>query len=438
MNQIILYSFTFLLLLMLSACVTKSNVQEKQNIQDKPIKKRIDPHQWEKSLVQSMQQFSIGNLPKQPLLKNNFLVGNKDAINFGYQLFFDKRFSANGKVACATCHKPALYFTDGLRRSLGVASVKRNAPTIVGVSYSNWFFVDGRADSLWSQALGPMENELEHGGNRMQYAHAIYHDLKLKGQYESLFGKFPDLHDKGRFPNFIGPFSAEMKKNVWDKMREVDRQAITKIFVNIGKAIASYETLLKPGSSRFDDYVKAAKLQDIKKMKELFTNDEAKGLRIFLTKGMCIICHSGPLFSDFGFHNIGTPPESTRNLDWGRYTGANSVLKSPFNCFSQYNDDPKKYCDELKYIVKEKDHTIGAFKTPMLRNVSKTAPYMHAGQYETLFDVIKHYADPPTTKIGKSDLLDIELNDQEILQLEKFLHTLDSEINSESKYLSAP
>ncbi len=397
-------------------------------------------HQWSEQEISILQTLSIDSLAERPDEQSNAFTQNHDAIALGHQLFFDSRFSINQKVSCASCHVPDKYFTDGLKRSKGVAEVLRNAPTIVGASYNTWFFHDGRADSLWSQALGPLEDRSEHGASRSYYVYQLHSDAELKNAYEKIFGDLPNVTDQKRFPKHAGPVKDRKMKKAWQAMAKDDRAAITLAFVNIGKSIAAYESQLKPAASKFDHYVRAVKQNDDKQKNKLFSQQEAQGLRLFISKANCIICHSGPLFSDSEFHNTVTPPRSLKNYDWGRYKGASSVLRSKFNCFSQYNDAKDKNCDELTYIRRDKEHTIGAFKTPMLRNISKTAPYMHAGQYASLKEVIKHYNNPPTTKIGQSSLLaiPITLNEAESAQLEAFLHTLDSAVDADKRWLVPP
>ena len=206
----------------------------------------------------------------------------------------------------------------------------------------------------------------------------------------------------------------------------------------MGKAIAAYERKLKPAPSRFDNYVKAALENNQEQMNKLMTKDELSGLKLFLGKANCTICHNGPLFTDLEFHNIATPPVNVKRYDYGRKKGVTAVKRSPFNCRSEYNDAKDKSCDALRYIIVHEEETMAAFKTPSLRNVTKTAPYMHAGQYETLSEVMKHYAEPPNTKVGMSDLLPVELNDKELAQLEAFLKTLDSPIDADPKLLNPP
>jgi len=394
-------------------------------------------NEWNTLELATLGSMTIDNAKSLPDLSNH-VADNADAAALGQRLFFDKRFSANGQVACASCHKPELYFTDGLKTSQGVGTVNRNAPTIVGASFHNWFFHDGRADSLWSQALGPMEDRQEHGGSRTQYAHIIYNDPTYRKNYEKLFGKMPDLSDKKRFLDQAGPVKDKQLLTAWKAMSEKDRKAITLVYVNMGKAIAAYEGHLKPAASRFDNYVKAALENDQEQMGKTMTAEEVVGLKLFLGKANCTICHNGPLFTDLGFHNIATPPVNVKRYDYGRKKGVTFVKRSPFNCRGEYNDNKGKQCDELKYMEIHEEGTMAAFKTPSLRNVSKTAPYMHAGQYKTLSEVLKHYADPPSTKVGMSDLLPVELNEKELMQLEAFLLTLDSTIDADSALLSPP
>lgn len=394
-------------------------------------------HEWSELELAMLRSMSIESLlpASDP---SNRVFNNSDAATLGQKLFFDKRFSANGQVACSSCHKPELYFTDGLKTSQGVGSVKRNAPTIVGASQHTWFFHDGRADSLWSQALGPMEDRQEHGGSRTQYAHIIYNDPDLHARYEKLFGAMPAMSDKSRFPAAAGPVKDKQLLRAWKAMAEADRKAVTLVYVNMGKAIAAYENLLKPAPSRFDNYIKAAVESDTEKMNKLMTAEEVAGLKLFMGKANCTICHNGPLLSDLSFHNIATPPRNVKRYDWGRYKAVKRITKSEFSCRGEYNDAKEKQCAELDYIVFHKEETAAAFKTPSLRNVSKTAPYMHAGQYATLKDVMKHYAKPPGTKVGMSDLLPVELNDQDLVQLEAFLLTLDSPIDADQALLKPP
>ena len=374
---------------------------------------------------------------------SNAVVDNPVAISLGHKIFFDTRFSASGKISCASCHQPERFFSDGLDTGEGLKKVSRNTPSIVGASHNTWFFHDGRNDSLWSQALGPLENPLEHGGNRNQFAHIIFADQILRKQYELLFGPLPDISNKKRFPKQAAPVKNKDVNKAWKAMAKDDQKLITDIFVNIGKVIAAYETQLQPAPSRFDNYVKALLENNINDIKNNLSDSEIKGLQIFIGKGKCTTCHSGTMFTDKGFHNISVQPRIPEKYDWGRYAGAQQVIKSPFNCRGEYNDTPAvngvNQCDELKYIVMGRHETFGSMKTPSLRNVSRTAPYMHAGQYKTLREVLKHYNDPPHLTNRQSELfLDIDLNENELNQLEEFLRALNSPIAADPTLLIKP
>jgi cytochrome c peroxidase len=130
------------------------------------------------------------------------------------------------------------------------------------------------------------------------------------------------------------------------------------------------------------------------------------------------------MFTDHGFHNIGVPYAEGLDRDWGRYQGVRKVIKDEFNCLGEYSDAGKEDCAELRFAKTARDETIGAFKTPTLRNVTETAPYMHSGQFASLDEVLEHYRRPPRAPIGHTDLVPIQLTAEEIEQLKAFLHTL--------------
>jgi len=396
---------------------------------------------WSEAELALLRLSWLGSLPELSPDPTNKYADNPAAAEFGQQLFFDKRLSANGKVACATCHVPDKLFTDGLAKSRGVGETPRSAPSIIGVAHSPWFFWDGHSDSLWSQALGPLESGVEHGGNRSQYARIIYSDQTYRKTYESLFGELPDLSDIGRFPLNSGPAADQASVERWQEMSEADRKAITRIYVNMGKAIAAYERLLMPAPSRFDRYVEAL-LNGEPTGNNSLSADELAGLKLFFGKAMCITCHQGPLFTNNGFHNVGVPDPATIKpkylppilhalrdkppVDEGRYKGIQQALKSEFNCLNEYSDAKEDDCAELKFANTKHTATLGAFKVPSLRNVAETAPYMHSGQFSTLAEVMLHYNAAPKAHIGHNELLPLNLQQTELEQIEAFLHSLSS------------
>jgi cytochrome c peroxidase len=305
--------------------------------------------------------------------------------------------------------------------------------TIVGTAYSPWLFWDGRKDSQWAQATGPMENAVEHGGNRTQFAHLI--EEYYRDEYEAIFGGLPDLSD---LPDHAGPVADADARAAWEAMSPDDQQAVTVIYANMGKAIAAFERLLMPGAARFDAYVEAVLNQDAAEMDSRFTTDEVAGLRLFLNEAHCTQCHNGPLLTDNYFHNTGVPPVDGLPDDVGRTLGAQQVQADEFNCLSIYSDSEPDDCAELRFMVAEGDELMRAFRPPSLRNVAERAPYMHAGQYATLEDVLNHYNTAPAAPSGTSEIHALNLSDEQLQQLIAFLHTLSGPLDAPAEYLEPP
>jgi len=395
---------------------------------------------WTDKEKRTLASLWLDKLPELAEDPSNRFADDPAAAELGHRIFFDTRFSGNGEVACVTCHQPDKHFTDGLAQAVGMGVTGRSSPSIVGTAYHPFIFWDGRADSQWVQALGPLESAVEHGGSRMQYAHLIASDEGYRGAYEALFGSMPDFSDTARFPPRAGPVDAKADPETaaaWDAMDEGDRELVTRVFVNIGKAIAAYERLILPASSRFDIYVRSL-VEDETPDYELLTRDEVEGLRLFIGKARCLECHNGPRFSNDGFQNIGTTTPDGKPFDFGRSIGVHRVLKAEFNCLSEYSDAEPAECGELRFVKRVGDDLAGSFKVPGLRNVTATAPYMHAGQFEDLEAVMDHYNRAPLSPFGHSMLTKLDLDEQQLDQLIAFLHTLDSGIAADSRWLQPP
>ena len=391
---------------------------------------------WSIEEIKILRSLSLDSLPSLPKSESNEVADNQIAAEFGWHLFFDERFSYNGKISCSTCHIPDLYFTDGLTTAAGAQAGLRNTNTLVGVAYSPWQFWDGRKDSLWSQALAPLENKLEHAGTRTQYAHIISNDKYYRKKYETLFGPISDFSDTQRFPAIAAPVDDKEKNKAWQKMASEDQEVVTEVFVNTVKAIEAYERLLLPSRSRFDDYVQGVIENDVDKRKNL-SKDEAQGLKLFIGKAQCINCHNGPLFTNNEFHNTGILPAARQLPSMGRVEGVREVLKDHFNCLGQYSDTDSEKCAELRF-AKQGDDLIGAHKVPTLRSIVETAPYMHAGQQATLEQVIDHYNEAPLALIGHNESKPLNLSNKEKKQLKLFLHSLSSPLATDPKWLESP
>lgn len=378
---------------------------------------------WSEDDLTTLRSLWIGSLPPLPPDPSNQYGDDPAAAALGEALFFDTRFSSSGQVACASCHLPELGFQDGIPLGHGVGTTNRRTMPIAGTAYSPWFFWDGRKDSQWAQALGPLESAVEHGGNRTLYAHLI--DQYYRADYEAIFGTMPDLSG---LPLNAGPVADASTQAAWDALTPDNQEAITRIYVNMGKAIAAYERLIVPGQTRFDAYVEALLAGDNDTAASILTEDELAGLRLFIGRGNCTQCHNGPLFTDNHFHNTGVPAVASLPQDGGRASGAPQVQADEFNCLSQYSDANPEDCSELRYMIAQGDELIRQFKAPSLRDVAERAPYMDAGQFGTLEEVIAHYNMAPAAPDGHSEIVPLNLSQQEMDQLVAFLGTLTGPI----------
>jgi cytochrome c peroxidase len=392
-----------------------------------------DQTRWNDEELITLRTLWIGNLPPLPADPSNQYADDPRAAVLGQKLFFDTRFSSNGKVACATCHLPEKLFQDGTPLAHGVGTTNRRTMTIIGTAYSPWFFWDGRKDSQWAQALAPLENPVEHGGNRTLYAHLItefYAD-----EYQALFGPLPDLSG---LPRNAGPVANPEVAANWEVMPPDVRTVVTRIYVNMGKSIAAYERLLIPGESRFDRYVEAVLNNDYDVASGVLTPDEIAGLKLFIGEANCTNCHNGPLFTNNAFHNTGVAAAKDLPEDIGRSKGAQEVLTDEFNCLSVYSDAQPDQCTGLNFLLAEGHELVRQFKPPSLRNVAERGPYMHAGQFATLEEVLKHYNTAPEAPAGHSELEPLNLSNKQIAQIIAFLRTLSAPLNVDEKWLTKP
>jgi cytochrome c peroxidase len=348
---------------------------------------------WTETEIAQLTSMSLRELGPVPEDPTNRVADDPRAAEFGRKLFFYARLSSSGQVSCATCHVPEKEFQDGTPLAKGVGVTNRRTMPIAGMAHSPFLFWDGRKDSLWAQALGPLESPVEHGGDREQYAKLVAEHYRP--DYEAIFGAIPP---------------------------QSTRDEVTAVFVNMGKAIAAYERTIEYGPSRFDHYVDV--LQDTGRAPQgMLSADEVAGLRLFIGTASCANCHNGPLLTNNEFHNTGVPARAGLPADNGRLAGADAVLRDEFNCRSRWSDARGK-CAELEFLVTD-DHVLDrAFKVPSLRNVAERAPYMHAGQFSTLSQVVDHYNRALEGPGGHSELEPLRLSAHERRQIEAFLRSL--------------
>ena len=391
---------------------------------------------WSADQIKTLRGLWLGSLKPLPPDPSNAVADNPRAAALGHKLFFDARLSKNGAVSCASCHLPSKNFSDGLPLAHGVGTTNRKTMTVVGTAYSPWLFWDGRKDSQWAQALAPLESPVEHGATRTQYAHLI--GVYYRTEYEALFGPLPDLSDRTRFPAVAAPVADPAARQAWEHMRPEDRETVTRVYANMGKAIAAYEREIMPGPSRFDRYVEALLQGDMARMQQTLTRDEVAGARLFIGKAHCINCHNGPLFTDNSFHNTGVPAAPRLPQDTGRAAGVQQVRADEFNCLSRWSDAKPEACAELRFLVTSGAGLQGAFRPPTLRNIAEMAPYMHAGQFKTLREVLEHYSHAAPGPVGHTELKPLQLSARELAQLEAFLRSLSGGIAAPRDLLSAP
>lgn len=393
---------------------------------------RQQPDRWTDEQIEEVRKLSISGLDQLAADPTNRVADDPDAAKLGHQLFFDDRLSSNGKVSCASCHQADRDFQDGSALARGVGTTNRRTMPIAGTSFSPFLFWDGRKDSQWAQALGPLESPVEHGGSRAQYAHVIA--ANYRAPYERLFGALPDLT---RVPTVAGPVSDPASAAAWKSMPEGDREAVTRIFVNIGKAMAAYERRIQHAPSRFDRYVDALATTG-QPPADILNHDEVAGLRLFMGKANCTQCHNGPLLTNNEFHNTGVPANLSVAQDRGRSEGAKNVLSDEFNCRSRWSDASPAQCSELEFLKADGHELERAFKVPSLRGVAERAPFMHAGQFATLSEVLNHYNQAPAAPGGHTELRKLKLNARELRHLEAFLRSLSGGIDAPREFLRAP
>ncbi len=386
---------------------------------------------WSEAEVQQLRELRLVEGPAAPDHSNRYADSDLAAA-LGHELFFDVRFSSNGQVSCASCHFPELGFQDGRMLAQGVGTTARRTMPLAGIDGGSWFFWDGRKDSLWSQALGPLESPVEHGGDRVQYVLIVA--ARYREAYEGIFGPLPDLSG---LPEHASPNGSRQLRAAWEALSPEKRDAVNRVFANMGKAIAAYERKLQPAPSRFDRYVDAVVARDSDAAASALSEEEEAGLRLFLGKANCTECHNGPQLTNHDFANTGIPAVAGMPADTGRVEGVRDVLADEFNCLGRFSDAEPESCRELRYL-QDDHHALRQFKVPSLRNVAERAPYMHAGQLPTLEAVIDHYDRAPVPPMGEGELRPLGLTSEEKVQLVSFLRALSSPIAAEARWLRPP
>ncbi|UWQ89547.1 hypothetical protein K3727_12000 [Rhodobacteraceae bacterium M382] len=348
---------------------------------------------WTPRELALIQSLSLSQLPPPPLSPSNRFADNPSAASLGRAIFNDARFSANGKVSCATCHRQDYGFTDDLPRGLGIGVANRRTMPIVAMAYQKWFFWDGRADSLWSQTLGPLENPVEHGIDRHQVQQLV--SLHYSAPYRQVFEGDPTS------------------------------QPVNQVFANTGKALAAHVRTLMPQTTRFDYY--ADTLPGQTNGTDILTRSEKRGLWLFVGQAKCVNCHNGPMLTNGEFHHSGTP--ASGEPDPGRGAAFDALEATEFGFFGKWSDaDPDVDGDHIRFLDRDTHKYAGTFKTPSLRGVADRPPYMHTATFTTLAQVLNNYRTVSGSPLA-DEIFHGGLSDRDLIDLEAFLGTLSSNSN---------
>ncbi|MFO0909914.1 MAG: cytochrome c peroxidase [Isosphaeraceae bacterium] len=302
----------------------------------------------------------------------------KGKVELGKQLYFDPRVSLDGTVSCATCHNPARGWGDGLKTSTGIDGQVggRNAPTVLNTVFGKTMFWDGRAPSLEGQSQGPPQNPIEMG--KQSYQQIIERLRAIPGyreQFKKVFGTDVTLDGFAKAIATFERVTALTGNSAYDKYNAGDTKALTD---SQKRGMVLFGLRLSP-----DD--------------EFSTN-------VVLKKAECTSCHVGFNFTDEQFHNLG--------VGWDEKTG--------------------KFADLGRFVIEpigaKNPASVGAFKTPTVRDAEKTAPYMHDGSLKTLEEVVEHYdkggiANPALDK----DMKKLNLTAQEKADVVAFMKALTGE-----------
>ena len=309
--------------------------------------------------------------PGPPDAPYNQFADDPLAATFGQRLFFDRGMSSDGTVACANCHDPEHGFSDPDQFSLGVRGQRggMHAPTVRGASMQREFLWDGRADSMWSQALLAIENPVEMDFSRAEVAHYIA--AQHRDEYEAVFGPLPDLSEI--------PARAQPGDAAWDALSDAQRDDVQRVFANTGKALEAYQRLLTCDDTLFDR---------VQRGEASYNALQEAGAAEFLRAG-CADCHGGPQFNRAPngdiFHNLGLEPPGG---EVGRLDGVDFLRANPFNGAGAYSDAADIGADALADLRDPGEDDRAAFKTPSLRGVTQRPRFFHDGSRDSIDDVL--------------------------------------------------
>jgi cytochrome c peroxidase len=319
--------------------------------------------------------------------------GDEALALLGQQLFFDRGLAvfdagvaAGSSVACKDCHDPRAYFSDprSVRvTSAGVGWTKRNSPPMVNVGAYRVWGLDGRGETLANQSIIAYQAAATMNGNELALGRALV--ARYADRYEALFGALPR-------PQLDAGAAATPE--------------LMAVMRNASLAWAAYLRALQTKPAPFDRWAAGEP--------DALTPAQTRGLKLFLGQAGCITCHNGPNFSDSSFHNLGLLQQGPNvpSVDEGRLEALTFL---------------KTFTYRLGAVPAADPSLLGTFRTRSLRNVSQTGPYFHAGQYQTLREVIWFYdrgGDRAGVGTPSTFLVPLGLSEAQAGDLEAFLGAL--------------
>jgi cytochrome c peroxidase len=433
--------------------------------------------------IAALRQLSPLTLPAPPPDPTNRFADDPAAAALGQRFFFDPGFSGAlldddnigstrtlgrvgeaGKVACAGCHIPGAGFVDdrSVRQTISLAAGwgRRKALSLLDVGQAKIVMWDGRHDAHWNQPFEAIESAVDMNSSRLYVAEQIY--LRYRAPYQAVFGAIPiPLDDGSRFPRLTGagtgcrmlvPDDAGQTRKgdgchgmpgdqaEYDHLGEADQTEVTRIVVNLGKALEAYQRLLTCGASRFDRWVHG--------QADALTSSEKRGAALFVGQRQdgslsvgCNSCHGGPFLTDRSFHNVGLSPSPVGPAanfsdpdDRGALAGLTAALADPLNVRGLFSDG-----DDGRLPSAVAPALDGAFKTPSLRCVGRRPSLMHTGQLGTLADAVAFFdrGGDSAGFPGTSELSPRHLSLEEKADLTAFLAALDGP-GPDPRLLQAP
>jgi cytochrome c peroxidase len=344
------------------------------------------------------QTLSFGPWPPSVAVdSSNRVSGDADAIALGKVLFEATELSIDSTMSCSSCHDRDRSYTTPDPKAIGRIVLTRNSPTVENLAGLRWYGWAGKSDSLWAASIHPIiaNAEMAHTAESLKIA---LENSAYAADFEAVFG----------------PFATQEPEEV---------------LVNTAKSLAAFMEKLVTPYTAFDAFRDDLQADDFESA-GTYPIAAQRGLKLFLGRGNCAFCHSGPRFSNNEFHDAGVPYfVNDTEVDSGRFGGLQNLLASPYTLDGAWSDDPEKSGAWAVQNVRQSHADFGIFRTPSLRGVAGTSPYMHDGSLVDLEAVVQHYNTIDMERLhtdGEAILRPLNLSDQDAADLVAFLRSLSA------------